>query len=160
MENKPTIELPRIDGESARAYAARVEYCMMGPGRSLEKLRVQSGGKAGIPRRFNTLAEWSAQYNWTDSARQYDEQISYVTVQEAAEQYRADLAAHRKRAMDASKSLFGVSVRMLQQLSAQLDGVEMTQATLGTISKALTVALDLEAHALGLDRVMTDDDSE
>lgn len=172
MTNPTTIELPRIEGESARAYAARVEYVTMGAGRSLERLveRAQSAPKARLTQRLATLKEWSAQYGWVDSARQYDEQVSYLTIQDAADKHRADLEDHRKKAMDAGRSLYGVAGQMLQQLNVALanprqikgedgkvyvlHGIEMTSATLTTVARALTMALDLSAHALGVDTVL------
>lgn len=169
----PTIELPRLDGESTKAYTARREYVLMGPQRSQEAVSKRLGKSRQL------MYRWATQYNWTDSARQYDEQISYLTVQQAAEQYQADLAAHRKRAMDASKNLLILAGQLSEAMNTALksprtvrgeDGkvyklhnIEITAGTLGTISKALTTSLDLEAHALGLDQLMptlSTDDSE
>lgn len=135
-----TIEIPRLPNESARAYAARVEYVTMGPGRSLARLGQSSG-------RHKTLYEqWSAKYGWVESARRYDEAVAYITVQEAAAAYRRDLEEHRERASKAGKALYGVAVEMLGKLRSA--PVEYTPATLATIARALTVALDIEAHAL------------
>lgn len=177
MTTSTTIELPRIDGESNKAYAARVEYVTMGAGRSLEKLRVQSGGKGGIPRRFNTLAEWSARFNWTEHAANYDNQVSYLTVNEAADRYRADLEAHRKKASDSAKNLLALANGLTRiyadalQQPREIRGADgklytlhkltVDTNTLTTISKAMTASLDLEAHALGVDTVLSRlDDSE
>lgn len=143
----------------------------MGAGRSLEKLRVQSGGKAGMPRRFNTLAEWSARFNWQESARAYDEQVSYITIQEATERHRADLEAHRKEAMDSGRVLLQLANGLARTLSDALqqprtikgeDGRTYTLhkvvadgGTLTTIGRAYTAALDLKAHALGVETLLS-----
>lgn len=176
----PTIELPRLPDESARAYAARVEYVTMGAGRSLEKLRVQSGGKAGIPRRFNTLAEWSARYDWAGSARQYDEQIAYITIQEAQAKYRTDLEAHRKKASDAGQALYAVAGQLITAINKALAGprkirdkdgkeytlhsIDLNANTFSIAARAMQAALDLEAHALAVDVLLPKlgqaDDSE
>jgi hypothetical protein len=172
MANPTTIELPRIEGESNRAYAARVEYVTMGAGRSLDALSQK------YTKNIQLYKKWSAQYGWVDSARQYDEQLAYITIQEASEKHRADLEIHRKQAMDAGRSLYGVAGQMLQQLNTAmanpkkikgedgrwytLHGIEMTSATLTTVARALQTALDLTAHALGVDEVLgrLADDSE
>lgn len=179
MAQSPTIELPRIEGESARAYAARVEYCTMGAGRSLEKLRGRSGEGSGIPRRFNTLAEWSTRFNWGESAKQYDEQIHYLTIQDAAEKYRTDLEAHRKKASEAGQALYAVAGQLIRAINTALAGpkkikgedgkmytlhaIDLTSSTFSIAARAMQTALDLEAHALGVDKILPSlgaDDSE
>jgi hypothetical protein len=177
-DTKLTIELPRIEGESARAYAARVEYVTMGAGRSIEKLadqrRIKGGSKAITP-----LREWSIKYGWVDSARQYDEQVSYLTVQEAADRYRADLEAHRKRASDAAQGLYTVAGQLIKAMNQALanprkiegkdgkiytlHGVDLNASAYSAAVRGMQTALDLEAHSLGIDQLMpslTPDDSE
>lgn len=59
--------------ETARAHAAFVEYCALGPARSLRKLaenRGQTEGKTGV--RLATLEEWSSLHNWQERVKQYD----------------------------------------------------------------------------------------
>lgn len=175
MTQPTTIELPRLPDESARAYAARVEYVTMGAGRSLEKLRQKYNRNTSYIRQ---LGEWSGKYGWVSSAERYDAEVSYITVNEASEKHRADLETHRKQAMDAGRSLYGVAGQMLQQLNVALanpkrikgedgkwytlHGIEMTSTTLTTVARALQTALDLSAHALGVDAVLgtMGDDSE
>jgi hypothetical protein len=151
-----TITLPRIEGESARAYAARVEYVTMGAGRSLETIGQKLGKSKAL------MERWSSQYGWVDSARQYDEQVAYLTVQESADKYRADLEEHRKRASEAGKALYAVAGKLLQRMNAQAATLELNANSLAIIKGALQTALDLEAHALGVDAVLgkLDSDSE
>lgn len=164
-----TITLPREEGESARAHAARVEYVLAGPDRSLDKTRQRLGkDAAGYTR---TLEEWSARFDWTSHARRYDEMVINMRTQEAAEQYRRDLEDHRKRYGDAGKSLWQVAARLLQELNTiiatpprtiegkdgrlyKIPGIELTPATLTIASRAMTIAADLEAHALRLGDIL------
>lgn len=60
------ITIPRLPDESARAYAARVDYVTAGPGRSLEKLQQKIGKNTSYVRQ---LSEWSSRYGWVESAR-------------------------------------------------------------------------------------------
>lgn len=179
MNNKPTIELPRLEGESARAYAARVEYVTMGAGRSFERLldRYQSAPKARPTQRLATLKEWSTRYNWQSSVREYDDQIAFLTVQEAADQYRQDLEKHREKAMEAGRGLYTVAGQLIRTINQALanprkikgeDGkwytihdMKFDANTFQIAARAMQTALDLEAHALGVDRVLSNtDDSE
>lgn len=139
-----TIDLPRMHSESSRAYAARVSYITMGPQRSTAKV-AQTLGKT------KTLMDrWCERYQWVEHARRYDDAMAASTIQEAATQYRADLEEHRKRYQQSGRALHGVAVEMLTRLRSSTATIEYTPAALATISRALTVAADLEAHALRL----------
>jgi hypothetical protein len=161
-----TIELPRIEGESAKAHQARIDYVTMGAARSIDKLRQNYGKTTAYTRQ---LEVWSSQYGWAESAKQYDSEVSYLTVQEAQEQHRADLAAHREKAMTSAKNLMALAGGLTRIMGDALtqprkvegkDGkvytlhkVQVDANTLTTISRALQTALDLEAHALGIDQI-------
>lgn len=68
--------------ESAKAYAAFLDYIRLGPTRSLRKLleqyRVQSEVKPGTEnpptRRLATLSDWSVKYEWQARLRAYFEE--------------------------------------------------------------------------------------
>lgn len=171
MAQSATIELPRLENESARAYAARVEYVTMGAGRSLEKLRGQSGGKAGVPNRLTTLEEWSTRYDWGDSARKYDDALASVTVQQAAEEHQKSLRAFRAKYAKSGDDLHKVASVMLSVFAQQIQGkriegkdgnvyviptMEMNANTLGQIKAALQTAADLEALALRIEDLLDD----
>lgn len=152
-----TIELPRLPGESNRAYAARVEYVTMGAGRSIE--RAARNNTKTIPH----YKVWSAKYNWVDHARAYDDQIAYLTIQERAAAYKADLEAHRQEAMAYGKSLCGVAMEMLAELRNARKSLDYSPAALATVARALTTGMDLRAHSLQLDALiprLTGDDHE
>lgn len=140
----PTITLPRLEGESARAYAARTAYLTLGPQRSYARVG-QTLGKSRV-----LIERWASQYAWADHARRYDELLAQLAAQQAAQQYLADLEEHRERYGKAGMALHGVAVEMLLQLRQNAAAIDYTPAALATIARALTVAADLEAHALRL----------
>ena len=147
---RPTIELPREPGESARAYAARVEYVTMGPGRSIDKVADQRGSKSGS--RSTMHLDWSSKYGWVESARRYDEQVAFLTVQEAATAYRASLVDYRKRYGEMGKALYGTAAKLVKKINAMLDGVDVVNpGSLLTAINAAKTAADLEALALRLE---------
>lgn len=141
-----TIEIPRIEGESSRAYEARVRYVTMGPSRSIDKAADQLGIKTASSGRARHLLGWAQRYDWVESARRYDEAVTHLVVQDAAAAYRRELEDHRERAGKAGRALYGVAIEMLGKL--RVTPVEYTPTTLATIARALTVALDIEAHGL------------
>lgn len=159
----PTITLPRLERESPRAYAARVEYVTMGPKRSLEVL-TQKWSKSR-----SLVGRWSTQYDWVEHARQYDDQVAYLTVQAAASAYREHVEEHRKRYGETGKKLHAAAVNMLGLIVQAMRGVEIEgkdgktytiprmkveSGSLTTVARALTIAADLEAHALRLDELL------
>ncbi len=151
------ITIPRLPDESARAYAARVEYVTAGPGRSLEKVRGQSGGKAGVPMRLATLEEWSSRYGWVESARQYDDQVAYLTIQEAAEQYRADLADYRKRYSDLGKGLYAAAAVLTRRVATEARTMGLGPGALALAANAAKTAADLEALALRVEHLLNNE---
>lgn len=175
MENKQTtIELPRLPDESARAYQARVEYVTMGPQRSQDAVSQKLGKSRQL------MYRWASQYDWAGSARQYDEQIAYITIQEAQAKYRADLEAHRKKASDAGQALYAVAGQLITAINKALAGprkirdkdgkeytlhsIDLNANTFSIAARAMQAALDLEAHALAVDVLLPKlgqaDDSE
>lgn len=140
----PTITLPRMDDESAPAYAARVAYCTMGPDRSLAAVGQKLGKSSTL------MARWSAKHGWTDSARQYDATLARVTTTTAIAQYRAEVEENRVRYQKTGRGLHTVAGRLLERLAKMTDDVELTVSDLNAIVRALMAAADLEAHALGI----------
>lgn len=157
-----SITLPRIEGESAKAYSARVEYVMMGPQRSLERLleRPQSAPKAPPTRRVETLKDWSVKYGWVECAREYDEQVAYLTIQEASEQYRADLADYRKRYGDMGKGLWQAAAVLVKRLAKEASTMELSPNALALAANAAKTAADLEALALRVESLLHEPGSE
>lgn len=168
MTSADAITIERLPDETPKAYQARVEYVTAGPQRSLDKLRQNYGRTAAYTRQ---LEQWSSRYDWVECARKFDEQIAFLTTQEAADAYRRDLEDHRKRYGDAGKALYQVAAQVLKQLSQvagqqpqviegkdgkfyKVSGLELTPATLTTAARAMTIAADLEAHALRLGEIL------
>jgi hypothetical protein len=156
MSKATTITLPRLEGESSRAYAARVEYVTMGAGRSLEKVadqrRIKGGSKAITP-----LREWSIRFGWVESAKQYDEQMVYVTIQEAQEAYRADLADYRKRYGEMGKALYQAAGLLLRRVVAQANVIDVGAGSLTLITNAAKTAADLEALSLRVEALLQEE---
>lgn len=148
MASYPAI----LPAESAQAYQAAVAYFEMGADRSCEAVAQKYTKSASLIRR------WSSQHDWGERARLYDAQLAELAAEAHQTRYLADLEAHRVRSTEAAKGLYTVAVKLLQRLNNQVATLEITPATLGVLLKAFQVSLDLEAHALGIDRI--DDDSE
>lgn len=168
MPNIDAITIERLPDETPKAYQARVEYVTAGPQRSLDKLRQHYGRTAAYTRQ---LEQWSSRYDWVECARKFDEQIAFLTTQEAADAYRRDLEDHRKRYGDAGKALYQVAGAVLQRLGKalaqpptviegkdgrtyEIPGVRVTPELLTTAARAMTIAADLEAHALRLGDIL------
>lgn len=160
----PPITLPRHEGESDRAYSARVAYATMGPGRSIEKLLDQNGIKNG-----SWVRQWSIDYGWVETARQYDDQVVYLTLQQAAARHRADLETHRTRYLQAADDLYQIASALLKQHGPAIAGrriveaetgkvyyipaMKLDSASLAAAIKGITTAADLSAHALDIPRL-------
>jgi hypothetical protein len=167
MTDAPAITIPRLDNETPKAYAARVEYVTAGPGRSLDKLR-QSYGKT-TAHYTRQLENWSSAYNWQEHAKRYDDALAQFHIQLNVEQYRKDLEDHRARYQKAGKDLFTVAQGFMAVLAQSLRGqtiegkdgkryvipaMEMTPGALTIAARALATAADLEAHALRIADLM------
>jgi hypothetical protein len=153
MPDKPTIELPRLPEESARAYAARVEYVTMGPQRSQEAVSQRLGKSRQL------MYRWATRHDWAGSARQYDEQVSYLSVQEAADKYLIELSDYRKRYGEMGKALYGSAAKMLKKINKMLDSVEaISPGSLLTVINAAKTAADLEALALRVEHLLNNDE--
>jgi hypothetical protein len=175
MVDVSTIE--RLPDESARAFRARVEYVTMGPDRSLEKTRQRLGKSAAGYKRV--LEEWSTRYDWQATAQGWDNQQAAAQSQEAADRYRADLEAHRKRASDAAQGLYTVAAQLIKAMNQALanprkiegkdgkmytlHGIDLNASAYSAAVRGMQTALDIEGHALGLSELMpklANDDSE
>lgn len=161
MVETPVIEIPRLEGETTKAYAARVEYLTMGAVRSFDKLVGQKQGKNGVSK--SAVENWSVRYGWQRSAQEYDETLATLAAQAHAQQYRDDLEDHRKRYQKAGKDLYAVAASLVTTIAQTMRGrriidkdgqvhiipaMEITTNALSIAARALTTAGDLEAHAL------------
>lgn len=66
----------RLAGETDKAYAAFMQYCRMGTGRSLRKLARKIKGlqdsDEGSTNYWRQLGKWSSEYNWPERASAFD----------------------------------------------------------------------------------------
>ena len=141
----PRVSIPMLAGERAERYAARVAYMQLGAARSL----VAVGRKLGKSRVL--MERWSAEDGWAELARRYDETLAGLAAAEDAERYRADVAAHRKRAQDTADALYTVAGRLLKRLNAELDTIELGAGALSIVRASFETSLDISAHCLGVD---------
>lgn len=159
----PVTTVPRLDDESTRAHAAKIVYVTMGPQRSLEAVGQKLGKSKAL------MERWSVAHDWAATARAWDDQQAAAALAQAAEQYARDLEAHRARAKRSADELYAVAAGLLQQCARAVRGqtiegkdgklytipaMELTPATFGTAMRGLLAALDLEAHALGVDKLL------
>jgi hypothetical protein len=166
MANYPT----QRDTESAQAYQAACAYFEMGADRSTANVAQRlSKSKALMDR-------WSALHAWVDRSREYDQALAQEASAQHTTRYLQDLEAHRKKASDAGQALYTVAGQLIKQLNHALNqpryvegkdgkrytlhGVDLTAGTFAIAARAMQTALDLEAHALGVDKLLPTLDGE
>jgi hypothetical protein len=150
--------IARQASDTPKSYAALCDYIAMGGARSLDTLaeRYRSGADPAPPtRRLTSLKDWSRAQDWQARARAYDDMLALEASAAHTAQYIASLEAHRKRAQDAGEGVYIVAAKLLQRMNKELDTLEITPATLGVLLRAFQCALDLEAHSLGVDQILT-----
>jgi hypothetical protein len=147
-----TIE--RLPDESAKAYAARVEYVTMGPGRSQEAVSQK------LAKSRQLLSRWSVDFDWAATARAWDDQQAAAALDRASEEYQAALADYRKRYGEMGKALLGVSAKLLTKLNRTVETLALEPSALNLITNAAKTAADLEALALRIEHLLNESGSE
>ena len=159
------VTIPRLENERAERYQARTLYTTMGPDRSLRAVAQK------LNKSLTIIGRWSTEDDWPALVAAYDQMLGNLAARDAADAYRRDLEDHRKRYGDAGKALYQVAAQVLKQLSQiagqqpaviegkdgkfyKVSGLELTPATLTTAARAMTIAADLEAHALRLGDIL------
>ena len=137
----------QASGEPQKAYAAFLDYCRLGPGRSLARLLKRYQGVPepypGLPptTRLPTLKAWSSKHRWQARVEAWD------TAQQAAEQ--AEWAARRKQIREADWQ----AGEALRALAAQmLDQTPQFLKTTRRLVKGQHGAADREVITLALDQ--------
>jgi len=148
-----TIE--RLSDESAKAFEARTTYVLLGPSRSLEKLRQQIGSRS-----VRYLEKWSADHDWAATARAWDDQQAAAALDRASEEYQAALSDYRKRYGEMGKALLGVSAKLLTKLNRTVETLALEPSALNLITNAAKTAADLEALALRIEHLLNESGSE
>lgn len=149
------IELPRYDGESAQAYAARVHYVTAGPKRTYDATGAQ------YKKARTQISRWSSRFEWRKCAEQYDNALMSVEITARTQTYQQTIAAHRATALSVGDELVTMGRALAEQITARLDIMDYKPSDLQTAVKAILYGMDLKAHALELDRVLqqsTDED--
>lgn len=148
MSDKPRIELPRYDGESAQAYAARVDYVTAGPKRSY----IATGER--YKKALTQINRWGSRFKWVECAEQYDNAVYSVEISARTQDYAQSIAAHRSTALTVGDELVTMGRALAQQITSRLDIMDYKPSDLQTAVKAILYGMDLKAHALELDRVL------
>lgn len=153
----------QLPNESAKAYEAACAYFGMGADRSQEAVSKKLSKSRQI------IGRWSAFYDWVERAKIYDQAMQQEVASEHTRRYLADLEDHRSRYASTGKELHEVALELLRAFQQSIKGkvikgedgktytipkIELTPNTLAVITRAMTTAGDLEAHALGLDQIM------
>lgn len=159
------VTIPRLENERAERYQARTLYTTMGPDRNLRAVAQK------LNKSLTIIGRWSTEDDWPALVAAYDQMLGNLAARDAADAYRRDLEDHRKRYGDAGKALYQVAGAVLQQLGKALaqppitiegkdgklykiPGIKVTPELLTTAARAMTIAADLEAHALRLGDIL------
>ena len=148
----PTIEIPRLEGETARAYNARVQYITMGPQRSIDRLADQVGINSRS--RYTYMRDWSVRFNWVEHARRYDDAVASLTVHRATTEYQEQLENQRREAFSLGSEMLDASRAMLADIMARRQQMEYRPGDLAIVAKVAMAGLEARSHALNIDRLM------
>jgi len=155
MDTTPTPILQRHNGESTRAHEARCCYVEMGVDRSLDKVAQKLGKSSTL------MARWSLQWRWVEAAQAWDDARAGEASIRAAEAYHSSLEDYRERYGKSGRGLQALASAYMSKLAQRIKDLDSSEITPGrlaldvrTVASALQVAGDLEAHALGIDRLL------
>jgi hypothetical protein len=154
MSDIATSVIERLPNEGARAYAARVEYVTMGPGRSQEAVSQK------LAKSRQLLSRWSVEYDWAATARAWDDQQAAAALDRASEEYQTALIDYRKRYGEMGKALLSVSAKLLTKLNRTIETFDLEPSALNLITNAVKTAADLEALALRIEHLLNESRSE
>lgn len=152
-QQTPHIELPQYENETQQAYKARVLYVCMGPERSIRKVAEQLG------KQRQYLGRLSALHGWIECARQYDEMLANIQIQQKSAEYRAQIGEHRQQAMVVGSELMDMGRAMAAEIMQRMSKMHYKPSDLQTAVKAILYGMDMRAHALELDRILEQDSS-
>jgi hypothetical protein len=148
MSNELTIELPQYENESPQAYEARVLYVTLGINRTIKQVAERLG------KHHSQLARWSTVHGWLECARQYDETILNLEVQQRSAEYKKQIELHRIESATVGDELLVLGRAMASEIMSRMSKMRYKPSDLQTAVKAILYGMDLKAHALELDRVL------
>jgi hypothetical protein len=146
------LTIERLPNETSKAYLAFAEYAALGSGRSFAAL-ARSKGKNGAY--VGQLERWSSAYNWQLRVAEYDKHLAQQTLDVAANAYREELEENRIRYKKTGEELHQAAKELLEELLKRKRTIDYTPTLLSGIVRAFEVAANLEAHALGLDKLLS-----
>jgi hypothetical protein len=118
----------------------------MGPSRSIETLRKNTGKTQGYER---VLYDWSSKHNWGRRVDLYDEHLSGVVVQSVEDGIRQDRIAYRDTVKKEAAAFAEAAVAMRREAMMQEDKSIASQI-LARASSVWEKARQVEGMALGL----------
>jgi hypothetical protein len=148
------IELPQYENESPQAYEARVLFVTMGINRTIRKVAEKLG------KHPSALGRWSMLHGWLECAKQYDETVLNLEVQQRSHEYRQAIAAHRSEAIEVGDELLVLGRSMAKEIMQRMSKMRYKPSDLQTAVKAILYGMDLKAHALELDRLLERDTTD
>jgi hypothetical protein len=122
--------------EGAKAHSAFLRYCELGPGRTLERVRLELGAR---PSYIRMLTEWSRRYHWVTRAKAFD-----LAAKEE------ELAANEKELKKMNQRHAEAGVANQLKALAQIDRL-IKSGKMGSIAtvQLLKISYDLERLARG-----------
>ena len=152
--NKLARFTDRMEGESGKAYQARITYLLLGPQRSIAKAAQTIRDREPSNTDIRLFGEWSAKFKWTEQAEDYDSAVAYLAACQELDTYLTDVKAYYAQHRAVGRELHDTALIMLGELKNRAANLRYTPQTLLTIARSLEVAADLEGLALRLDEAI------
>lgn len=136
----------RLQNESAKAYAAFMAYCEMGPDRGIRPLAQKLHKSATL------IKDWSRRHNWQKRAAAWDSaqaermrQAEDIALKEEAGKWAKRQIEHREKSFQVTQALLGVAIK-------ELDKIRQSSrvSTLGDVSRAIQIVETLTRLNLGM----------
>jgi hypothetical protein len=140
--------IPRLEGESADAYAACVAYCALGHARSTAKVGQQLGKSKTL------MDRWSARWHWVARAAAWDTALAAQTQAAYADEATAIARAHAQEAAKLREmALYALAACDRENLPAAValrlwtEAIRIERLSLGLPTDNTASKIDLTAHA-------------
>lgn len=140
------IEIPRLDGESIKAYESRVAYITMGHNRSLERVQ-QKYNRSNTKSR---IGQWSSKYDWVEHAKRYDETLASLAARRKAQLYIEDVEKYQKQYKQTGEALLVMGLKLLKRFEDNINTLELTPQAMNALIRLIALSAELRANALQL----------
>lgn len=124
--NEIEFDIPKLPTETPKAHAAKRDYCLLGAGRSLDKLhkiyldRKQTKSGCVPTVQASTIRHWSSKFGWVELAAEYDDFLSDRLFQQQLEarqsQYREELNEFARLHKNLGKGSFKAAADAVKEL--------------------------------------------